>query len=174
LLPERMSIDVGDFKRGMRHLIASVTLITTYHRGLRGGLTATAVCSVSADPPQLLACVNRSASAHDSIGEAGVFCVNVLAPEHQEIARRFAGMDGIEGDDRFIDMGEWTRLVTGAPVLMGCPVNFDCEVVQTMPAGTHTVYLGRIVGVRHDEQAGPLCYVDARFVPGSFLLRPLA
>jgi flavin reductase (DIM6/NTAB) family NADH-FMN oxidoreductase RutF len=168
-----MSIDVSDFKRGMRHLAASVSLITTYHEGLRGGLTATAVCSVSADPPQLLVCVNRTASAHDAIGASGVFCVNILAPQHEELARRFAGMDGVEGDDRFRDLGDWRRLATGAPVLAGCPVSFDCRVVQTMSAGTHTVYLGHIVDAAIDEQAYPLYYCDARFIPSSVLLRPL-
>ena len=85
-----MSIDAAAFKKGMRHLAASVTLITTRHDGLRGGLTATAVCSVSAEPPQILVCVNRTASAHDTIGQARIFCVNILAPEHRKIAERFA------------------------------------------------------------------------------------
>ncbi|HYR66598.1 MAG TPA: flavin reductase family protein, partial [Reyranella sp.] len=116
-----MSIDEAAFKKGMRHLAASVTLITTRHRDLRGGLTATAVCSVSAEPPQLLVCVNKTASAHDPIGEAGFFCVNILSPQHRKIAERFAGMDGVEGDERFHDMGEWSTLSTGAPVLKGCP-----------------------------------------------------
>jgi flavin reductase (DIM6/NTAB) family NADH-FMN oxidoreductase RutF len=111
-----MSIDAAAFKKGMRHLAASVTLITTRHRELRGGLTATAVCSVSAEPPQLLVCVNKTASAHDPIGEAGFFCVNVLSPQHRKLAERFAGMDGVEGDDRFLDMGEWTALSTISPM----------------------------------------------------------
>src|SRR4029453_1507179 len=107
-----MSIDPAAFKRGMRHLAASVTLITTRHRELRGGLTATAVCSVSAEPPQILVCVNKTASAPASIGEAGFFCVNILAPSHRKLAERFAGMDDVEGDDRFRDMGEWSTLST--------------------------------------------------------------
>ena len=82
-----MSIDAAAFKKGMRHLAASVTLITTRHRDLRGGLTATAVCSVSAEPPQILVCVNKTASAHDPIGEAGFFCVNILCPEPSQDRR---------------------------------------------------------------------------------------
>ena len=142
-----MSVDATAFKRGMRHLAASVTLITTRHRDLRGGLTATAVCSVSAEPPQILVCVNKTASAHDPIGEAGFFCVNILAPDHRKIAERFAGMDGVEGDERFADMGDWSTLTTGAPVLKGCPVSFDCKLVTKVAAGTHTIYIGEIVDI---------------------------
>jgi flavin reductase (DIM6/NTAB) family NADH-FMN oxidoreductase RutF len=164
-----MSIDAAAFKKGMRHLAASVTLITTRHGGLRGGLTATAVCSVSAEPPQILACVNKSASAHDPIGKAGFFCVNILAPEHRRIAERFAGMDGVEGDERFRDIGEWGQLTTGAPVLKGCPVSFDCKLVAELSAGTHTIYIGQIVDIALDAAAVPLVYADGNFVHGEAL-----
>ena len=164
-----MSIDAAAFKKGMRHLAASVTLITTRHAGLRGGLTATAVCSVSAEPPQILVCVNKSASAHDPIGKSGVFCVNILAPQHRKIAERFAGMDGVEGDERFHDMGEWSSLSTGAPVLKGCPVSFDCRLVTRVAAGTHTVYIGEIVDLALDPAAPALLYADGMFVHGDAL-----
>ena len=164
-----MNIDPAAFKKGMRHLAASVTLITTHHKGLRGGLTATAVCSVSADPPQILVCVNKTASAHDTIGEAGHFCVNILAPPHRKIAERFAGMDGVEGDERFKDMGEWSTLTTGAPVLKGCPVSFDCTLVSEVSAGTHTIYIGQIIDIALDAAAMPLVYADGNFVHGEIL-----
>jgi flavin reductase (DIM6/NTAB) family NADH-FMN oxidoreductase RutF len=169
-----MSIDATAFKRGMRHLAASVTLITTRHRDLRGGLTATAVCSVSAEPPQILVCVNKSASAHDSIGEAGFFCVNILAPLHRKIAERFAGMDGVEGDERFHDLGDWSTLTTGAPVLKGCPVSFDCRLVTEVSAGTHTIYIGEIVDLILDPAATPLLYADGAFVHGDLLKKAMA
>ena len=159
-----MSIDAVAFKKGMRHLAASVTLINTKHRELRGGLTATAVCSVSAEPPQILVCVNKTASAHDPIGEAGFFCVNILAPDHRKLAERFAGMDGVEGDERFCDMGDWFTLSTGAPVLKGCPVSFDCKLVTKVAAGTHTIYIGEIVDLALDPEAKPLLYADGAFV----------
>ena len=164
-----MSIDATAFKKGMRHLAASVTLITTRHRDLRGGLTATAVCSVSAEPPQILVCVNKTASAHDPIGDAGFFCVNILSPPHLKIAERFAGMDGVEGDDRFRDMGEWSILSTGAPVLKGCPVSFDCRLVTRVAAGTHTIYIGEIVDLVLDPSAPALLYCDGMFVHGELL-----
>src|SRR5471030_840165 len=164
-----MSIDAAAFKKGMRHLAASVTLITTCEGKLRGGLTATAVCSVSAEPPQILVCVNKTASAHDTIGHAGHFCVNILAPAHRKIAERFAGMDGVEGDERFADMGSWKKLSTGSPVLEGCPVSFDCKLVTEVAAGTHTIYIGQIVDIALDAVALPLVYADGNFVHGEIL-----
>src|SRR5260370_8501346 len=151
-------------RRGMGRLGASVTLITAGHAALRGGLPARWVCSVSAEPRQILVCVNKTASAHDPIGEAGFFCVNILSPEHRKIAERFAGMDGVEGDERFHDMGEWSMLSTGAPVLKGCPVSFDCRLVTRVAAGTPTIYIGEIVDLVLFSSAPPLLYPDRPFV----------
>ncbi len=80
----------NDFKLGMRRLAAGVSLITTVHDGVRHGLVATAVNSVTADPPTLLVCINKSASAHDHVDQAGVLCVNILAHEHEAVAARFS------------------------------------------------------------------------------------
>ena len=76
------TIEIDQFKAGMRRLAASVNVITTRTPdGQRSGLTATAVCSVSATPPTLLVCVNRSGNSHAVLTSSGVFAVNVLALE---------------------------------------------------------------------------------------------
>jgi flavin reductase (DIM6/NTAB) family NADH-FMN oxidoreductase RutF len=70
----------------------------------------------------------------------------------------------VEGDERFHDMGEWSTLATGAPVLKGCPVSFDCRLVTRVAAGTHTVYIGEIVDLTLDAEAKALLYADGAFV----------
>lgn len=157
-----MSADIGLFKQGMRQLSAGVCLITTRCKDERGGLTATAVCSVSAQPPQLLVCVNKTASAHDLIMESGIFCVNVLATQHIDLAARFSGQHGIEGDERFQDR-EWPTLKTGSPVLPGALVSFDCAVVRRVDAGTHTIFIGGIEDVAVSD-GKPLIYSNGDFM----------
>ena len=83
-------------------------------------------------------------------------------------------MDGVEGDERFHDMGEWSSLSTGAPVLKGCPVSFDCRLVTKVAAGTHTVYIGEIVDLAFDPTAPALLYADGTFVHGDALKRAAA
>ena len=82
-------------------------------------------------------------------------------------------MDGVEGDDRFVDMGEWSSLSTGAPVLKGCPVSVDCRLVTQVSAGTHTVYIGEGVDVALDAAAHALLYADGNFVHGELLKKAL-
>jgi flavin reductase (DIM6/NTAB) family NADH-FMN oxidoreductase RutF len=148
------------FRAAMRRLAAGVTVITTRHNGVQGGLTATAVCSLTADPPQILVCVNRSASAHSLIAEGGNLCVNLLARRHQGIANRFAG--AARNEDRFAD-GKWTTLVTGAPALADALANFDCVVREKVETSTHTIYIGRVVDVQANGDGEPLLYASGSY-----------
>jgi flavin reductase (DIM6/NTAB) family NADH-FMN oxidoreductase RutF len=145
----------------MRQLVGAVTLITTEHEGQRRGLTATAVASLSAQPPSLLVCINRTAEAHPYITAGRRFCVNLLAYEQQSLAESFAARDGTKGEARFA-RGEWGKLVTGAPYLTDCLVAFDCELAQELTVETHTIFVGHVVGL-HTRRGEPLLYEDGHF-----------
>lgn len=150
-----------DFKLGMRRLAAGVSLITTVNQGVRHGLVATAVSSVTADPPTLLVCINKTASAHGHVAEAGVLCVNILADAHQEVAGRFS--NPADREKRF-DYDQWQTLRTGAPALVDSMVSFDCEVRQMVPYQSHTIFLAEIVSVELWAEAHrPLVYMDGRY-----------
>jgi len=151
------------FKKGMRELAAAVNVITVAHDGKQEGLTATAACSVSANPPQLLICVNTEAGGHDIILDSGKFALNILDRDQEDVAMRFAGMDGADRSERF-SVGTWSEIVTGAPCLDGALVNFDCEVAQQITAGSHSIFIGHIVGSRTKNKGGaPLIYGDGQF-----------
>ena len=141
--------------------VASVCVITTLLEGERYGLTATAVASVSADPPRLLVCVNRSSQTHEKIVLAGRFCVNVLTEAQDNIAMAFAGMAGPRAD-RFT-VGEWTTLVSGAPVLQNAAATFDCRLVETAEQSTHSVLFGEVLATRHRPGEDTLLYGVRRF-----------
>lgn len=159
---ENKNVDLDDFKSGMGLLAAAVNIITVNDNGIWDGMTATAACSVSAEPPQLLICVNQSAYPHDLIDRAEAFCLNVLARDQEKIAKSFAGMDDLERRQRF-GAACWSSLVTKTPALDGALVNFDCEVAEKISTGTHTIFIGRIVAVRTNDQACPLIYGNGDF-----------
>jgi flavin reductase (DIM6/NTAB) family NADH-FMN oxidoreductase RutF len=150
------------FIQGMRQLASGVTLITTVHEGQRAGLTATAVCSVSAEPPQLLACVNRRSETHRVIDQSRVFAVNVLASDQQHLAQIFAGATDIYGDRRF-EQAPWTELATGAPVLSSCLASFDCRVVESVVAATHSIFIGSVEALVLEPDLDPLVYVEGDY-----------
>src|SRR6478752_3324332 len=131
---EQKPVDAGQFKIGMRTLAGAVNIITSMHSGHRYGMTATAVCSATADPPTVLACINKLATTHGAVSKSKVFCVNVLRAENWELSTTFSGAQS--GETRFKSR-DWTHLATGSPVLIDSLVSFDCRVVKKLVHGTH-------------------------------------
>ena len=156
-----MAIESNTFRVGMRRLAGHVCLITTAKAQQRSGLTATAVTSVSAEPPTLLVCINRRSGTHAVIQDTGIFAVNVLALEDQLLANRFSS--AVTGDERFQE-GVWNRLETGAPVLESALVSFDCRVAHAVEVGTHGIFFGAIQALRvRPLDAKPLLYVHGAY-----------
>lgn len=148
------------FKAVMRQVASPVAIITAAHNGHRAGLTATAVCSVSIEPPTVLVCINQHANADALIAQSGAFAVNFLAAEQAGLARLFS-TPHLASEARFAG-AEWTRRVTGAPLLRAAVGTLDCTVVQMLPSGTHHIYIGRVVAA--DALDGsPLLYRDGYF-----------
>lgn len=149
------------FRESMRLLAGAVCVIATEHNGARGGLTATAVTSFTADPPQILLCVNRNASAYPSLCESGKFTINLLREENVFIAQRFAGLDGSKGTERF-DGAKWEMMVTGAPALADSLASIDCRLVELIERNGHGLIIGSVVSTRI-RGGDPLVYVRQNF-----------
>ena len=154
--------EAAAFRSGMRALAGAVTVLATIHEGRRWGLTATAVCSLSAEPPRLIACVNQRGGSYAAIAASRRLAVNVLAEDQFEVAERFAGLDPGKGE-RF-SAGTWREgVLDGLPVLDGAASAFECRVPEMIDAGTHAILIGEVVAVRTSETARPLLYCDGRF-----------
>jgi flavin reductase len=151
----------GDYRAGMRKLAAGVCLITSSQDGEPGGMIATAVTSVSAEPPTLLICVNRTASLFETIKASEVFCVNVLAADAMPLVEVFSS--SARREERF-QAGTWSTLPGGAPVCTQALVAFDCRVVKVIDWHSHSIFLGQVIAVVYPTaQALPLLYMDRQF-----------
>jgi flavin reductase (NADH)/flavin reductase len=157
-----MPIDAEIYKQGMRRLAAGVCIITTESAdGTRNGMTATAVCSVSAQPPTLLCCINRQNSSYQAIKSAGVFAINVLALDDRAVADHFARSSA--GVDKFT-AGLWTHLDTRAPILESALAAFDCRVSHAVDVSTHGILFGEIQAVKvRAVAAKPLLYAHGAY-----------
>lgn len=162
-MPAAAGIPQAAFRKTMRNLAGTVAIVTSGREDRRRGLTITAFCSLSADPPSLAVCINRKAEAHDVIASEGCFGLSILAAEHVELARSFAGQDGSKGAERFMNRS-WTQLETRAPLLDDAVTIIDCRVMKQVDAGTHSLFCGLIVATRDREATRPLLHYDGEFV----------
>jgi flavin reductase (DIM6/NTAB) family NADH-FMN oxidoreductase RutF len=143
----------------MRRLAAGVALITTSHGGRRYGMTATAVSSLTVDPPALTISINRNASMYGPLVARGEFCVNLLRDSHLELCRSFSGAASA---DRFLH-GVWRDHRRGLPYLADCQAALICRIGPSLTFASHTVFVGEVLSVVLDDEVAPLIYLDGDY-----------
>jgi flavin reductase (DIM6/NTAB) family NADH-FMN oxidoreductase RutF len=155
----RRSCTSDEFREAMRNHAGAVTLLTTAFDGTLHGMTATAVTSVSAEPPTLLVCVNRSASMHDALLRSRRFCVSVLTADQVALSAAFSTERMRELRFRH---GGWLRDADGVPFLPLAHARLFCEIESQSQHDTHTVIFGKVTRAETAE-GDPLLYHDGGY-----------
>ena len=148
-----------DFKQAMRRVASTVNVITVCVGGRPMGITATAMSSLSLDPPSLLICINRSASLHSPLEDVSHFCVNVLHRSQEDIAGMFA--DRSREALRFAS--GWQVDCERPPRLAEAQAAILCRRIQHFPYGTHSIFIGEVEEVAVRPDIDPLVYVDGKY-----------
>ncbi len=156
-MDENYVADKNAYREAMSRLGAAVNIITT--AGIDGdtGFTASAVCSVTDDPPTLLVCMNRASKSNPAFQASKILCVNVLTHEHQELSGPFASIGNLTMAERF-GLARWLRLATGAPVLESAAAAFDCTIDQIHEIGTHSVFFCGVRAIHLGPATAGLIY----------------
>ena len=156
------SVDGDAFRQALGRLAAGVSIVTTIdHDGNDMGLTATAVTSVSLDPPLVLVCIDNRSRTVEPLETGAPFVVHFLAADQEELARRFASRI----PDKFAGVA-YERTDCGCARLTGALASVECAPHAIYPGGDHTIFVGRVVDVRIDEAASsPLMYFRGQFIP---------
>jgi hypothetical protein len=144
-------VEAGIFRNVVGHFASGVTVITTVVDGVLYGTTASAVSSLSMEPPMMLACLNRASSTHDRVVAAGYFGINILADDQSALAFHF----GRKGEDKFATVPhtispEGIPLIDGAlegPVYLRSSSNPLPDLVADLNGAFNVVLAGRIDSV---------------------------
>jgi flavin reductase (DIM6/NTAB) family NADH-FMN oxidoreductase RutF/DNA-binding GntR family transcriptional regulator len=154
-LPEL--VDQGLFRDVIGRFATGVTIVSTRHDDADLGTTASAVSSLSMDPPMLLVCMNRTSETGQAILASGRFAVNILGEDQADVAMRFA----TKGADKFAGVGT-ERGRGDVPLVADALACLECRVNETATGGTHTVFLAHVEHARATDR-DPLTYFRGRF-----------
>lgn len=154
-------MDQTRYREAMSRLGASVNIVTTGGPTGRHGFTASAVCSVTDAPATLLVCMNRNVRSLADFVANGVLAVNVLTGAHAELSARFANAR-LAMSDRFAGV-DWTELATGAPLLAGAAVGFDCRIAEWKDVGTHRVIFAEVIDLALGDQPEGLIWFQRSY-----------
>ena len=149
-------VDQEVFRDVIGHFASGVTVITTHDEGVNYGLTASAVSSLSLDPPMILVCINKRTGTQMVISKVKVFAVNILREDQQAVARQFATPHPDKFREIPLTFGE-----LGVPLLSNTLASIECRVVGEVTGGTHAVFLAEVQAA-HAEDGMPLAYYRGR------------
>lgn len=150
----------NEFRGAMRSLATTVCLITApTEEGLRG-LTATAVMSLSMDPPSLAAAVNRKAALNPYLIEGATLSIHLLSEEQTALAQAFAG--AVPHDRRF-RIGQWATDEWGCPALEDAPASISCVIHARHDVASHSLLVAHVRSVRLTPCAQPLLYAQGEY-----------
>jgi flavin reductase (DIM6/NTAB) family NADH-FMN oxidoreductase RutF len=153
---ETRAIDQAVFRQVVSHFTSGVVVVTAVD-GARYGVTASAVSSLSMDPPMLLVCLNNKLATTEVIGRTRRFAINILGSDHADVAMQFA--------KRHVDKFRGVDTVEGLydlPLLRDALAQIECETEATVAAATHTIFIGRVLGARA-RSGDPLAYFRGKF-----------
>ena len=157
-------VDVEYFRAAMRELAGGVAVITVGKDQDITGFTATSVLSLSAQPPRVLLCVDRSSTSWLALQRHPYLGVNFLRDQERALANRFAGRDGLKGAARYAGT-RWTTMLTGTPILENGLASLDCEVEEMLPRYDYSIIIGRVCAVGVCPGALPLVYWQGDYHP---------
>lgn len=160
-VPEEIA-DPDSFKAAMSRLAAGVVMVTTRIDGRPWGLTVSACCSVSVDPPLVLISLNRRTQSWNAIRDTRRFGISILRVEQQPLAQLASAPGSPKFVDEFCvpDPTDSSR----PPAIVGALYQLDCAVANTYEAGTHMLVVGRVRrAAAGDERELPLIYFDRTF-----------
>jgi flavin reductase (DIM6/NTAB) family NADH-FMN oxidoreductase RutF len=148
-----MGLDPATFRSVLGRFASGITIVTTSdEQDTDHGMTVSAFCSVSLDPPLVLVCIDHAATMHPLIDRMTHFAVNVLSSDQEALSRRFA----TEELNRFDGIG-YVRGTNGPPLLDEALAHLECRVHRLLPAGDHTIVLGEVEAASARD-ARPLLY----------------
>lgn len=153
-------VDPIEFRNALSCFASGVTVVTSAADS-RGpvGVTVSAFCSLSLDPPLVLVCLDNRTGCitHFTNPEAG-FSINVLAADQGSLSDDFAGPQSFDLHGH----GHVTG-VTGAPQLEGVVAALACRIHAVHDGGDHRIVVGRVEDVRVDRTKAPLVYFQSSY-----------
>jgi flavin reductase (DIM6/NTAB) family NADH-FMN oxidoreductase RutF len=153
-----------EFREVISHFATGVTIVTAVHEARPFGTTASAVTSLSLEPPMLLICMNKESETGRAVAASERFAVNILGEGQEDLAQRFARKGGDKFDSVPLIDGQW-----GEPLIEDALATLECRVVEQTVGGTHVVFFGEVEAAS-SRGGAPLAYYRGQF--GKLQLTP--
>lgn len=151
-------ISRDEFRAALGRFASGVTVVTTRDsEGKLHGITISAFCSLSLDPPLILVCIDKNTGSHFALTQTSSFIVNILREDQQYLSDRFASFL----PDKF-EAIEYSPGIDALPVLENALASLECRLVNSHDNGDHTIFVGQIERATIND-GNPLVYFHGNY-----------
>jgi len=151
-------ISKNEFRHALGRFASGVTVVTAKDAdGNLHGITVSAFCSVSLEPPLILVCIDKNTGSHRALAQTDSFVVNILRADRQDLSDRFAAYL----PDKFAAV-KYRLGIDDLPLLEDALANLECRLVNSHLNGDHTIFVGQIERVTVDD-GEPLVYFHGNY-----------
>jgi flavin reductase (DIM6/NTAB) family NADH-FMN oxidoreductase RutF/rubredoxin len=133
-------------------------VVSSRMEGRINGQIANTVFQATADPPTIAVSICKKNYTHEFISSSKVFTVSILS---RDTPMKFLGHFGFRCGRDFDKFAEvpYTLAKNGTPIPRENTIGYvECEVIGSMDAGTHTIFLGKVLDAELLEDGEPLTY----------------
>lgn len=148
-------IDIRTFWQAVGLRAVGTAIVTAEAGDGPRGFLALSATHLCADPPMLMVSVDKKTSAFQTMVDGGHFAINYLSTDQADLAGPFGGKGDLKGADRF-QLGTWTTLATGAPILEGAAGAIDCEIEEIIERFGTAIVIGRVKDFASTPDVSPL------------------
>jgi len=151
-------ISQNEFRHALGRFASGVTVVTTRDAdGNLHGITVSAFCSVSLEPPLILVCIDKNTGSHHALTQTDSFVVNLLNEDQQHISNRFASY--LPGKFETV---KYRSGIDDLPILEDALANLECRLINSHPNGDHTIFVGQIERATVND-GKPLVYFHGNY-----------
>lgn len=130
------------------------------------GQIANTVFQITSEPPAIAVCINKQNLTHKFIEKSKVFTVSILS---KETPMKFIGHFGFKSGknlNKFKDVN-YKPGITGAPIVLDNSIGYlEAEVINKMDAGSHTLFVGKVINAEITKDGEPMTYAYYHEVKG--------
>ena len=153
-----MPVTQDEFRAALSRFVSGITVVTTRDStGIPHGITVSAFCSVSLEPPLILVCIENNAGSHPAFRDGAAFAVNVLNESQIDYSIRFAS----PSSDKFEGISFHDGL-EGVPVFEEALLILECRLVNAHKGGDHTIFVGQVERATVND-GRPLVYFHGNY-----------
>ena len=144
--------------KALRNLSYGLYVVSSRKGDRFNGQIANTVMQVTSEPPTVAVCINKQNLTHEFITESKTFTASMLS---QDTPLSFIGHFGFKSGrelDKFKDVN-YRLGESKAPVVLDHTLAYlEARVINQVDVGTHTIFIGELVGADVLREGEPMTY----------------